>query len=133
MRLVIIDDNLTIVEDFGEFEPDLAKAFFVDAIAALEFQQQLPPIMVQNEVQLRLLTDTLAQMGLLHQNPQAIQLWMRPFIAEEIMRLQQRKGLLARTAHTLDAYREKVFDWLKSHAFAGVSRLLSNLLKRLSR
>lgn len=133
MRLVILNDEMTVVADFGEFSPQEAQEFFTDALAALEYRKNLSEIIVRNEVQMHLLTDTLARMGLLHGHSELIQQWMRPYVAQEIQRFQERRNLMQRTADKLDTYRQKGRDWIKSQLLAGFSRLFSKLLKRLSR
>ncbi len=131
MRLVILNEELTIVADYGEFTPSEANNFFADALSALELKQTLPEVMLRNEAQMRLLTDSLAQMGLLHQNPQALAQWMRPYILAELHRHRERTGLMQRAADKLSGYRQQAWDWIKSRLFDAASRRLSQFFKRL--
>lgn len=130
MRLVILNEEMTVIADYGEFTPEQANHFFADALAALELKQTLPEVMLRNEAQMRLLTDTLAQMGLLHQNPQAVAQWMRPFILAELHRHRERTGLIQRAADKLSGYRQRAWDWIKSRLFDAASRRLSQFFKR---
>lgn len=121
MRLIIIDENYQILEDFGAFTVEEAEAFFMDAMTAIRFRKELNQVVVQNEVQMRLLMDTFNKMGLLHGNPEAIQDWMRPYISNEILRLKEEKSLFERANAKLDHYKERAWSWLKLSFFTGVT------------
>ena len=128
MRLVIINEQNVIVADYGDFGVDEAEAFFQDAMSAIAFRKELPEVMLRNEIQLRMLTDTLSKMGLLHGNPDAIQEWMRPYITNEINRLNQRQSLFQRTKAKLSDYQERAWDWIKAELFAGASKIFRKII-----
>lgn len=127
-RLVIIDEELVVLEEYGEFTPEQAKVFFTEALDAIHFKREFPKAVIQNEVQMVLLTDTLAKMGLLHGDPNAIQDWMRPYIQNEILRQTQRRNLYQRTTEKIASYRGQVWDWIKAEIFGGISRLISRII-----
>ena len=160
MKLVLIDDENYIMVRYGEFTPEQAEQFFEDAfesislkrrmqsvygseaemeafhkaaLEAIHFQRTIPEIMVRNEVQLRLMTDTLAKMGLVHGNPAAIEDWMRPYIANEIQRQANRESIFKRTTAKLSAYREQAWDWVRAQLFGGASRLSARIINHFTR
>ncbi|MDF7818106.1 hypothetical protein P1X15_10890 [Runella sp. MFBS21] len=133
MRLVIVNQEKVITYDFGEFTEEEAQAFFRDAIQALKFRQQFPLTTIQNEVQLRLLTDTFAKMGLLNANPEAIQEWMRPYVSNEIQRLLKRENTAQKARRIIDETKGKAFDWLKMKLVDGLSKFFSKFINRFNR
>ena len=128
MRLVIINEQHVIVADYGDFGVAEAEAFFKEAISAIEFRREFPKIIIRNELQLRMLTDTLAQMGLLHGNPESIQDWMRPYITNEIKRLNRQESLCRRARIKIAYYQQKALTGIKSVIFGSVSKILSKIL-----
>jgi hypothetical protein len=126
--LVIVDEKLTVLEEYGEFTPQEAKIFFAEALEAISFMRQFPAVVIRNEIQLQMLTDTFARMGLLYGNPDAIQEWMRPYIANELLRQSQRRNLYQRTVEKLSAYRGLWWDRIKAGMFAGASRLFARII-----
>jgi hypothetical protein len=130
--LVIIDEELTVLEEYGEFTPKEARLFFADALQAISILRQLPKAAIRNEVQLQLLTDTFFKMGLLHGNPDAIQEWMRPYIANELLRQSQRRNLCQRTAEKLSAYRGLWRERIKAGLFGSASRLFARIINHFT-
>ena len=116
MKLVLINDRNRIEEDYGEFSAEQAEN-----------------ILVSNEVQLRLVTDTLGKMGLVHGDPSAIEDWMRPYITNEIQRQAKRENAFERANNKLSAYREQAWDWVKAALFGGMSRLFSRIINHFTR
>lgn len=129
MRLVIYDEERNVfVADYGAFSKEQADHFFADALSAIAFRKEFPKVVVQNEVQLRLLTETLAKMGLLHGNPEAIQQWMRPYISNEVQRLNRRENAFQRASNRISEYREMAWDWIKAEIFGGVSNIIRKII-----
>ncbi len=133
MRLVIIDENNIIVSDYGDFTVSEADAFFHDAFAAMEFRKSFPEVMVRNEAQLHLLTDTFNKMGLLHGNPEAIEAWMRPYIKNEIERQSRRQNIFQRAKAKIGEYQDQAWDWIKSEIFGGVAKLFTKILNKFKK
>lgn len=130
--LVIIDEELTVLEEYGEFTPQEARLFFAEALQAISILRQLPAVALRNEVQLQMLTDTFAKMGLLYGNPDAIQEWMRPYIANELLRQSQRRNLYQRTAEKLSAYRGLWRERIKAGLFGSASRLFARIINHFT-
>lgn len=129
MKLVIYDEERNeFVADYGAFSKEQADFFFADALSAIAFRKEFPKVVVQNEVQLRLLTETLAKMGLLHGNPEAIQEWMRPYISNEVLRINRRENAFQRASNLIGGYKERAWDWIKAEIFGGLSNLFSKII-----
>ncbi len=133
MRLVIIDENNIIIDDYGDFTVPEADAFFHDAFAAMAFRKSFPEVMVRNEAQLHLLTDTFNKMGLLHGNPEAIEAWMRPYIKNEIERQSRRQNIFQRAKAKIGEYQDQAWDWIKSEIFGGVAKLFTKILNKFKK
>ena len=126
MRLVILNEENRVVADYGNMTPNEFEAFKADAIQSIKFRLSFPELIVKNELQLRMLTDTLNKMGMLHGHPEAIQEWMRPYIANELKRIADREKLFHKVNDKLAHYRERFRDWIK----LSMRRGLTNFFKR---
>ena len=122
MRLVILNQENRVIADYGDMTVEEFEAFKTDALASIKFRVSFPEVCVKNELQLRMLTDTLNKMGMLHGNPEAIQDWMRPYIANELKRIADLERLNDRANGKLAQYRERFWGWVKNLFFEKIAK-----------